>query len=122
VTSSRVMSPPRSGFRRWYALFAGIAWWMLHITASAALSGATCPHPQVRWAMHGLTLFTALATLVAIGWSAALYREGRGSPQDAVTVAGRDRFLGAFGLLTGAVSLLLILWEGAYVLFLSGCR
>ena len=118
--TGRPSGSPIRGVRRWYAVLAGIGWWMVHLVAEAALVPASCAHPDVRWVMHATTVITALGTGLAIWWSAKMLAGGTGSgePDDA---ANRQRFLGLFGLAVGIVSLLLILWEGSYVVVLSSC-
>ncbi len=108
------------GLRRWYAVLAGIGWWMVHLVVDASLVPASCAHPDVRWVMQAVTVVTALGTGLAIWWSAKMLAGGTGSgePDDA---GNRQRFLGLFGLSVGIISLLLILWEGSYVVVLSSC-
>ena len=43
--------------------------------------------------------------------------EVRGNPAD----ANWERFLALFGIALNAISLLLILWEGSYVIALNAC-
>jgi hypothetical protein len=113
---------PARGVRLWVALFAGIGLWMVHLTACAALAAYACRHPHVHWVMHGLTATTAAATGIAIYWSGQFARHGYGADEEDAGAAGRARFLGRFGVITGVASLVLIVAEGLYVPFLAGCR
>jgi hypothetical protein len=126
--SSVLTSAPTHGLRRWYAVFAGIAWWMVHLMVGASLVRASCLHPSLRWALHANTVVCAAGTVVAIVWSVAAIRSARtasgGGPlrdPDGASGIDRELFLGLFGLAVGSVSLLLILWEGAYVVAFSSC-
>ncbi len=132
MTTTAVQRPPIRGLRRWYAVLAGIAWWMVHLVAEASLARVSCLHPDLRWVMHAITIVTALGTLLAIVWSAQMLATradadaGTERPRGAGADEGNDpfsrqRFLGLFGVGVGAISLLLILWEGSYVLALSSC-
>lgn len=109
---------PATGFRWWYAAFAGIAWWMVHITFVAASARFLCEHQDLRWTLHVATLVTAAGTALAIRWSVERWRR---AGDDEVTDRSLDRFLGAFGALVGAISLLVILWEASYTLVISEC-
>jgi hypothetical protein len=133
VTATRTRSAlaaPRRGLRYWYALFAGIALWMLHLSILAALVRLSCTEPAARWAMHAVTAVTAAGTGLALWWSAGILLQGASArsehaePRDdrARVEVDRDRFLGAFGLFVGGLSLLIILWEASYVLLLDPCR
>ena len=55
-------------------------------------------------------------------WSWAMVRDAGPVDEASPEAKGRERFLGVFGLATGAISLLLILWEGSYVLLIDACR
>jgi hypothetical protein len=114
-------SPPTHGLRRWYAVLSGIAWWLAHLVIEASLVRISCTHPGWRIVMHAVTIVTALGTIVAIVWSAQMAREHKGVDDEGSGLPNRERFLGLFGVAIGAISLLLILWEGFYVLALSSC-
>jgi hypothetical protein len=116
-----VLAPPTRGFRLWYAVLGGIGWWMVHILGIAGLARARCLHPSIVWAMHGLTVGTVALTTIAVIWSAGVWRHSNGGPEEGAEPSGRLLFLGRFGVLVGAVSILLIVWEGAYVPWLRGC-
>ncbi len=108
------------GLLVWGAALAGIGLWMVHIVALSSLVEVACGRPWLTWVVHGITLGTGGATALATWWCWELARTG--DPDElAGSRAGRQRFVGLFGFLTGATSLLLILWEGSYVLFLDAC-
>jgi hypothetical protein len=104
----------------WLAIAAGPTLWVAHLTFGSALVEYACTKSEWEWAIHGLTVATALPVVAA-----ALYclRLARRVPhaEDAGTLAGSVRFLALFGLLTAAISLALILLEGSYVLFIDAC-
>jgi len=116
-----VLSAPRRGWRLWYAMTSGIVWWLVHVTSLAALAEVRCGRAAVEWTIHGLTVFTGAATLVAIAWSASLIRAYHDDAASA-TEGGRLRFCGLFGLAVSTTSLVLIAWEGLYVPFVDACR
>ncbi|TML41700.1 MAG: hypothetical protein E6G27_06305 [Actinobacteria bacterium] len=107
----------------WVAVLGGIVFWLVHLTAEAALVGPACHHRDVRWVMHAVTAATGAATVIAMAACFRIVLRARGADggDDSPTVAGRTLFLGLFGLLTGAISLALIVLEGAYVVFLNPC-
>ena len=112
---------PDHGLRLWYSQVSGIVWWTVHINALAALTPLVCANPSAIWAMHAVTLATAAATALALWWSWELVRSAGGTLDSIGAPAGRRRFLGLFGLAISGISLLLILWEGAYVGLLDPC-
>jgi hypothetical protein len=114
-------APPNHGFRLWFCIVGGIVIWMVHISAIASLAGVSCTHPNVKWVMHAITIVLALLTVVAILGCRALLRDHDLAPDLARDEPSRLRFLAVFGLWTGGFSLLLIVWEGAYVAFLRTC-
>jgi hypothetical protein len=105
--------------RAWWAALAGIPAWLVHLVAEASLAGEACASPQTIWVMHAVTAACAAVTLVAMAvawpfaWQAADH-EGADPP-------ARLRFVGRFGLLLGAINLLLILGEGSYVVLVRRC-
>jgi len=113
-------SPPMHGFRRWYAVLGGIGWWLVHETSLASLARATCLHPRLVWVLHSITLVTAVGTVLAMYWCVRMVVAAPDEP-DGSGEANWERFLGLFGLATGAISLLLIIWEGSYVLAFNAC-
>jgi len=112
-------------FPTWVAVLGGIVWWMMHLTAEAALVPAACHDSHVKWAMHAVTVVTAVATLLGIAACLRMVQlartRARADSEESATVPGRTLFLGLFGLITGAASLALILMEGAYVAVLNPC-
>lgn len=110
----------QGGVKAWTGALVGIAAWMAHISALASLIELTCERPSLEWVLHVATAGTAGVTVVGLWWCWALVR-GAQDHDAAGTRAGRLRFLGLFGLIMGGFSLVLILWEGSYVLFLDPC-
>jgi len=107
----------------WVAVLGGIVFWMVHLTAEAALVPAACHDRGVTWVMHAVTAVTGAATAAAMGMCLKMVLDSRdtaGSDENA-TAPSRTLFLGLFGVLTGAIPLALILMEGAYVAFLNPC-
>src|SRR4051794_41172510 len=96
---------PAHGVRLWFSLLAGIGLWMVHLTACAALAAYACRHPHVHLVMQGLTAVPAAATGIAIYWSGQIARHGYGADEEDAGAAGRARFLGRFGVITGVASL-----------------
>jgi hypothetical protein len=96
----------------WIAATLPIFLWIVHLSACAALVGYVCDHPSTRWTLDALTIGLALACLPCGAVSLAFTR--------------RDdralRFVGRLGVAFTIINIILILWEGAYVLFLSPCR
>ncbi len=104
----------------WVAVLTGIAAWAAHLLLLASLVQWSCNEEGSRWLMDVLTLVTAMATVGAMWLCAGIIR-GADAADAAGTAAGRTRFLGVFGLMTGAVNLALILLEGSYAWFISPC-
>jgi hypothetical protein len=109
-----------SGALLWFAALAGIGAWMVHLTLVSAITEFTCTRSESEWLVHGGTVAMAAVTAVAIVMCLAAVREAH-DPDDAGTLSGNIRFVGIFGVMTGAISLLLILLEGSYVFFLDAC-
>jgi hypothetical protein len=106
------------GVLPWFAVSAGIGMWAVHLVGEASLVRLSQLHPGTVWAMHALTAGTALVTLVALAlsihyarWDDA--REGDGTP------AGRTRFLGLLGVIFNVTNLVLILFEGLYIVVVA---
>ncbi|HSH23625.1 MAG TPA: hypothetical protein VK975_06155 [Acidimicrobiales bacterium] len=110
----------QAGIRAWFGVLVGIAAWTVHIVTLSSLVEFTCERPEVEVVLHVLTAATTGVTLLGMWWCLALVRGSR-DPDAAGTRGGRLLFLGLFGLMMGAFSVLLILWEGSYVLFLDPC-
>lgn len=115
------VSAPRRGLTGlWFALAIGPAAWAIHLMGQAAFVRYACNDPEWRWVLHGLTVVTALPTMAGLAICWAIVRRTPG-PEDAATSAGRTRFLALVAAFTAAISLGLILLEGSYVLWISGC-
>ena len=117
-----VGSDAGGGLRRWFAVTGGIAMWIIHICGSAALATSSCTSTSALWSMHALTLATLAGTALAMWWSWVMVRVAGPVGESDPGTGGRERFLGLFGLATGAISVLLIVWEGSYVLVIDACR
>jgi hypothetical protein len=102
--SLRLREFPDRGLLVWFALTAGIAAWIVHLTVFAAL--VTFVHD------NGL-----LAT-----WLSWLLVRAGDEEEDAGTPGGRIKFLGLLGLLVNALNLLLIVLEGSYIYFIGTGR
>jgi heme exporter protein D len=97
---------------RWVAVLAGPVWWMMHVTGVSALASGACGHHAYVWLAHGLTVATCLPTALGIAVSARLSRR---------TPEGTIVFVGWFGVVVGALSLLLILLEESYIWTVRVC-
>ena len=116
MASLRLRAFPDRGFLVWFALTAGIAAWLVHLVAFAAI--VEFVHDHGRFWLFYLGNGTALVvTLLALGLSGLMARAGDDS-EEAGTPAGRIRFLGLCGLLINAINLMLILLEGSYIYFI----
>jgi len=119
------------GVRVWLPVWAGIALWMIHLTALSALTRSSCVH-GTNWRAHVVTLVTAALTVVALVACQALVRDGhRGAAlatdgeaaAEAETETGWNLvFVGRFGLVLNAFSLILILYEGSWALWIPPCH
>lgn len=120
-TTPRAGRLRREGFVLWFCATAGIWIWTAHAVSSSVLASAACDHHAAHWVQHVVTGVTAVATLAA---TVVCWRVARGAPvgvgpePDEPT---RLHFIGWFGVLVDATSLLLILWEGIYLPFLGNC-
>jgi hypothetical protein len=115
--SLRTREFPDRGVLVWAALTAGIAAWILHLSAFAAL--VEFVHDNGYSWIFSLGNGLAVAVTLAAGWlSLLMYRAGS-DDEDLGTPAGRMRFLGALGLAVNGINLLLILLEGSYVYFIG---
>ena len=108
------------GLMLWVAVVTGIAAWAAHLLLLSALVRWTCNDDGSRWVLDALTVATAAATLAAMWLCAGIIRGADADEADG-TPAARTRFLGVFGLMTGAINLALILLEGSYAWFISPC-
>jgi chromate transport protein ChrA len=109
------------GLRLWFGVIGGIAAWAAHLLALTALVQFTCNRPGTRWVLDAITVVTAVITLLAILVCVGILRSTSDDDEDDPSLAGRTRFLGLFGLITGVVNLALILLEGSYAWFISPC-
>jgi hypothetical protein len=109
----------QGGVKAWAGALVGIVAWTVHIVSLASLVDLICRQPSLEWVLHLITGATAGVTLLGLWWCLALVRGG--ASDAAGDRPGRLRFLGLFGLILSGFSLLLILWEGSYVLFLDPC-
>ena len=121
-TERRVRFAPDHGFVLWFCVVGGIGLWMIHISAVVSLARLTCTHPDAEWAAHGATFVLGLLTILGMWGCRNLLHLNRDANELDRDHPARMRFLATFGLWTGGFSLLLIVWEGMYVPFLSGCR
>ena len=103
----------------WTVVTVGIHAWLVHIVLLASLVDLMCEHPSVEWVMHAVTVVTGLVTAAGAGYCVRMARAT--DDEAAGTVEGRTSFLGRFGLLVNAISLALIVLEGAYVPFIDPC-
>lgn len=108
----------RRGIEVWYAVFGGVGAWIVHLVFLVSAEHWTHTHHQWSWTLHGVTVATALATVVALLLSRRLLEAARGADAAGRDDAGQLLFLAQLGLLVGAINLALILLEGSYVLFL----
>jgi hypothetical protein len=113
---------PHGGFRLWFAVLGSIAAWLTHLIFESSFTRYTCNARGSSWAQHAATGVTAAITVLAIVWSLQLLRASTGSDEGGGSPWDRTRFLALFGLITGAVNLLLILFEGSYALLINSCR
>ena len=111
--SSAAARSPRAG-AMWTASLAGIAIWIVHITAEAALVPYAEQHHDAVYLMHALTLVLALAAAACALWCLRLARAAS-SGEEEWSTGGRTAFIGWFGAITGCVSVVLIIVEGVYV-------
>ncbi len=110
----------RRGLLLWSAALVGIAAWMVHITAASALVAYTCNNEGTLWMVHLATVVTAAITAAGT-WLCLAVMRSSGDDESSGTLAGNHTFAGLFGVITGAFSLALILFEGSYVFFLNPC-
>ncbi len=113
--------PAPSGPVLWFATFGSIVTWMVHIGSEASLVPLREAHHSVVWVMHGITIVLAVVVLAGmrISWS---YAHVGTDDESSPTPVGRTVFLGLLGLVIGALSLLLIVYEGAIVSLISTGR
>jgi hypothetical protein len=113
---------PRGGFRLWFAVFGSIAAWLAHLIFESSFTRLACNARGSSWAQHAATGATAAITVLAMVLSYRLLRASAGDDEQGGSAWDRTRFLAVFGLITGAVNLLLILFEGSYAIAINSCR
>jgi hypothetical protein len=120
-TVSSEPRPAPSGPVLWFATFGSIVIWMVHISSEASLVPLREAHHDVVWVMHGITAVLALVVLAGmrISWT---YAHAGTDDESSPTPVGRTVFLGLLGLVIGALSLVLIVYEGAIVTLISTGR
>lgn len=118
VDDIETASAVRRGIEVWYAAFGGIIAWTLHFLFIVSAEHWSYLHPRYGWTLHGATAVCALATLAAMVLAGRLHVAASGSDPSADDDAGQLLFLAQLGLLVGAISLALILLEGAYAVFI----
>jgi hypothetical protein len=115
--SLRVRDFPDRGVLVWFAVTAGIAAWVFHLLFFASI--VRFVHDNgFYWLFYVGNAIAIVITLVA-GWLSWLLVQSSDESEDAGTPGGRRRFLGLLGLLSNGINLLLILFEGTYIFFLS---
>jgi hypothetical protein len=115
--SLRVREFPERGVLVWFAVIAGIAAWVFHLVLFAGLVRFVHDNGFF-WLFYVGDAIAIVITLVA-GWLSWLLVQSSDESEDAGTPGGRRRFLGLLGLIANGINLLLILFEGSYVFFLS---
>jgi hypothetical protein len=105
----------------WSVALAGIAIWVVHLTAEAALVGLAERHHEAIYLMHALTV---VLTLVTVGCVLLCLRLARHAarPEAEWSTGGRTAFIGWFGVVTGIASVVLIVVEGTYIATIAIAR
>lgn len=104
----------------WYGFVVGPVAWAAHLMGQAAFVRYACNDPGWHWALHLMTVVTAVPTIAGLVICLGAARRIPDG-EDAGTPPGRTRFLALLAAFTAAISLALILLEGSYVLFISSC-
>ena len=107
-------SPLRRGIEVWFAAFGGVILWTAHFMYLVVAEHWTYLHAQWRWTLDAATAITGLGTIAAMLLSWRLLRAANDADPADRNDAGQLRFLGEFGLLVGAINLMLIILEGIY--------
>jgi hypothetical protein len=100
-----------------FALFGGIALWMVHLVASTALVRPACDH-SLTWLLNTTTVVTGVgaAAAAAAGWRIRRhYVAGEGIH------VGRMLLLADLAIIFGIASVALIALEGYPVLVIDSC-
>jgi len=114
----RLRAFPRRGPLPWVAVCTGIAMWTVHLVAGAALAPNACNDNAAYDAINVLTVVTALVT---VGAMVVCWRMMRHRDTSELAGGGHIRFLGVLGLLANAINLMLILFEGSFVVVIHSC-
>ena len=104
----------------WSGFVVGPVAWAAHLMGQAAFVRYACNDPGWHWALHLMTVVTAVPTIAGLAICLGAARRITDG-EDAATPPGRTRFLALLAAFTAAISLALILLEGSYVLFISSC-
>jgi hypothetical protein len=115
--SLRAREFPDRGILVWFALAAGIAVWIVHLAAFAALVEFVHDNGYF-WIFSAGNAIAIAITLVALWLSWLMFHAGS-DDEERGTPGGRIRFLGALGLLVNGINLMLIMLEGSYVYFIG---
>jgi hypothetical protein len=115
--SLRLRDFPDRGFLVWFAVTAGIAAWIVHLTLFAAL--VQFIHDNGFFWFFYIGNAVCIAITLFAGWLSWLLVRASDEPEDAGTPGGRMRFLGIVGLLSNGVNLILIVLEGTYIFFIA---
>lgn len=99
-----------SSFALWYAVGGGIVLWLMHLSASAALTPYACETGRI-WTIHAASVGLLVPAVVAAWLGYRLWRH------EEETV----RFLGGMAGIVNLTNILAILAEWAPVFFLDPC-
>jgi hypothetical protein len=115
-----------SGVRVWVPATAPIALWLVHLVALSALTRSACAD-GTNWVAHVLTAALGALTALAIVACELLRRRGarlaaEATDDGAAEVPRNLEFIGIFGMLLGAFSLALILYEGSWAITVPACH
>ncbi len=92
--------------------------WLVHLTSLASLVDLSRQHPGVVLVMHGITIITGLACALVVALGVAGARRAQ-APEAEGSAAGRTAFLAWMAIIVGSINLLLILYEGSYVILVE---
>jgi hypothetical protein len=115
--SLRARDFPDRGVLVWFAVLAGIAAWVVHLTLFAAL--VEFVHQNGFFWLFYVGNAVAIAITLLATWLSWLLVDSSDESEAAGTAGGRRRFLGLLGLLVNGINLILIVLEGSYIFFIS---
>jgi hypothetical protein len=115
--SLRARQFPDRGILVWFAMTAGVAAWVVHLTVFAAL--VEFVHDNGFFWLFYVGNAVAIAVTLFAGWLSWLLVRAGDESEAAGTPRGRMRFLGTVGLLSNGINLLLIVFEGSYIFFIG---